>query len=167
MRKAIAGLAAGLLLASAVPALADHVTEPTRPIVSADWRVFPYPQGALDVCQGDGEYHVPPVGENLRMELDISSDPATKENPSEHWDVLVVLSESVGTPTRPAYRNLVSWNVFHQNQPAHGRRAMESQSDNLWLDLPAGDYRLEAVVEGDASGVVLEAVCDFTYQESE
>lgn len=160
--KTLIGIVSGVLLISAMPALADHVTEPTAPVTDAQWRVYPYPQGRLQACgplvdEGQEPYVFSPQ-DNVRFELDVFTEAG--QDPSEHWFTRVVFSELV-PGRRDQLREVKQWDLSwpHQNKAAH-KLSPEHQQNNLY-NLDPGAYRLTAVLIGDASGNRITATCDF------
>lgn len=149
------------VLIAGTPAQADHVTEPTQPVAGVAWRVFDYPQGALQACgplvDAGADPYVFDSDDGIRMELDVEN---LSQDPSEHMFGRLVFSKVEGTETREFLRR--QWDVLdrHWNVPAHSRRTFEVWQTNVY-SLDPGTYEVFARVEGLASGDVHEAACRF------
>lgn len=173
MRKLIAGLIAGLVIATAVPAVADHISEPTSPITEYTMEVYSYPNfsTALTACDGtevllnaDGT-----IAKDLRFETFVDYPARSTGSPSEHWDETITLFVVKNFGQRnevEQYEWRVHWR--HSNVGQHqlggvGGNGPESSqnSQNLRAYAPGTILRLRGDLVGLESGARFSAECTF------
>ena len=156
-------LVALALVLVAVPAVADHVTEPQWPITRLVVDVYEYPDRLgtlLSACDGSEKV----TFSNLRVEPLISYVQDGNGSPSEHWRVRIEVLP--GRMVNGVFRHEKSrggagtiWT--HQNVPPHrGTRAFESAEWTTYLHA-VGYWEVFVEVIGDESGTVLTETCLF------
>lgn len=169
----VAGIVfAGLLLA--VPALADHIQEPTRPIIQdgSGVNVFPYPFAGLAIqdCLDGGETF---RGKDFaRVEGIVRAEPnwPDRSAPSEHYVVHyeVAVTAHFVQPNgqvnvRLAKRSGGFWP--HQNVGPHERNPWGFVQWNEWL-MPNGPVSIDFRLVGAESGNTVQFGCDFVVVDS-
>lgn len=148
----------GVLLMLSVPVVADHVQEPTGPIVDVQLVMYRYTAGRASALACTGSEVFP--DDNMRIEADLVAD----GRPSEHWDTRL----EVRVP-RPGFPNLsprIDWNSFwkHQNVPPHfnPNRPFEILQTNQYnMRERPGMWEVRVMVTGTESGIVLSDTCKF------
>jgi hypothetical protein len=146
------------LTAIAVPAIADHVLEPTTPITGIGMRVFDYPH-AVTMLRCDGTDVV--LFDEVRAELDVRSD----SKPSEHFtatrEYYLAVPDRRGRLLTP-YKDQTEWH--HSNIPPHtpteGKDWEHVQSNHNFDDY-TGPFTFRFRVVGDESGNAFEVICPF------
>lgn len=149
----------GLFVGLSLPAVADHVSEPTAPITGVGIRVFDYPN-AVTMLRCDGTDVA--LFDEARVELDVRSD--TK--PSEHFTAIreyyLAVPDRRGRLLAP-YKDQTVWE--HSNVPPHtpteGKNWEHVQSNHRFEDY-TGPFTFRFRVTGDESGNTFEVVCPFT-----
>lgn len=161
------------LVAGSVPAIADHIVEPTTPISETGIEIYSYPNfsTALTACDGteiplnvDGT-----VAKDIRVETFVDSPARQAGNPSEHWTETIALFivTKLGQPNEvEKYEWAVDWN--HSNIPPHasggiGDNGWESSQNNQNLRryAPGTILRFKSTVTGLESGLQFETSCTF------
>lgn len=161
------------LVVGTVPALADHVSEPTSPITEYTMEVYNYPNFAtrLIFCDGteilreiDGDIAV-----DARFETFVDYPARSTGSPSEHWDETLTLFivERLGTSREvEKYEWRVSWR--HSNVGQHqlggvGDNGPESSqnSQNLRAYAPGTILRLRGDLTTLESGQQFSTECTF------
>jgi len=159
----------GVLLASAVPAVASHITEPTNPITGLRLHLENYAQNIPVDCTGV----VPFTFAKVRVALYINSVGQQQGNPSEHFVAGFVARFEV----RDA-RGIRQWRGDsdpqwpHQNVPPHVAGVFKfdaSRTTDINVQprvqeagvTPTGWWMVEAKVTGSESGTVLTDSCLF------
>lgn len=106
-------LAAALALVAG-PVMADHVTEPTRPIDAIGWKLYEYgnqPATLLTACNGTETY----AKKDLRIDLVVRMLDVNNRNPSAHFNITVTQNLIEGQSKHYIWRQLAK----HSNVPPH------------------------------------------------
>jgi hypothetical protein len=167
MRKLNLGLLIGALVALPAAALADHVGEPTAPILALDLQLERYFDNLQVDCDGGvvdfDKVRIQPI-------LDVAAVP------SEHFTVRIKAEREVVSP-----KGIHRWQPFgidtiwpHQNVGPHGN---PGKTNIAYSNLPGergggtslhghlaypGSWRVSVSVEGEESGTRLVEICAFT-----
>lgn len=176
-RRTAAAFVAGLVLATAVPVMADHTAVPTEPITGVRLKVFNYGTGEEVDCEGD-QTNTRIDWNAVRIEGYVTAD----DTPSEHFKTFlqvwagqlgaVAAWPDPGTNPVPSNRFKWRWNVQwnHSNIAPHGNKAtttgwrfmpitneyFRDHDDGVGLE---GTWAIRLLLVGDESGVVLEDRC--------
>lgn len=163
MRRALYFVAlASLLVLVAVPAIGDHVTEPTAPVTGLQLDVYQYtnPSTTMMLCNGTDQITFDLVRIEPRVWV------AAK--PSEHYtvNVQVVFAETLSGRAAITFKQWgITWK--HQNVSPHatgglaGRPPVEVAETNQYLWGRLGFWTVSATVIGEESGGVFSKTCVF------
>lgn len=156
-----------------VPAIADHITEPTAPITGTSMEIYAYPNFPTRLVQCDGSETPLTIdgvpADSVRIETFVTSNALRFGNPSEHYTEIVALFlvRDLGTPQETErYEWDTKWK--HSNIPPHASAARgngweSSQNNQSFRVYPAGTVlRFKTQVVGDESGNVFTDSCTFT-----
>lgn len=143
-----AALALLLLLLVSVPAVADHVTEPTAPITGVELELSHYGSGTPIVCGG--------VASSTFRNLRIDPIVIVSARPSEHWTAKLTMNSQLNRGA--------NWYLLweHQNVPPHARSLRWVAGQGSQSLQPGADYVVTWEVWGDESGVYFTETCSFT-----
>lgn len=162
MRRIAVALVLGAMLGLSVPAIGDHVTEPTAPVTGLFLKVYKYtdPQNTMMRCDGTDQI----TFDQVRIEPGIS----VAGKPSEHYTVNmnVTFAESLSGRAHITFKQWGNtWK--HQNVGPHasgglvGKPPAEVAQANQWLHGRLGFWTVETSVLGEESGAVFERSCTF------
>ena len=161
------------VLLIAVPAIADHITEPTSPITMYTMEVYSYPNFSTRLVACDGTEVLKNVdgtiAKDLRFETFVDYEARTLGNPSEHWDETVTLFvvRNLGRNNESEqYEWRVKWrhsNIGpHQQNGVSSNGPESSQNAQNMRAYPAGTIlRLRGDLNALESGQALVAECTF------
>lgn len=114
LRHVLIAFALGAALMASVPVIADHVTEPTRPIDGVAWKLYEYgnqPATLLTACNGTETF----AKEDLRIDLHVRMLDVDDRDPSAHFNIIVTQNLIEGQAKRYIWRLLSK----HSNVPPH------------------------------------------------
>jgi len=155
MRRLIVGFVLGAVLALAIPALADHVNEPIRPLTGiGEIRVFDYPHLSTQVaCDGSEVY--PFDKARLEFDANFQKDWPNPGDPSEHWTATIEVRSPQGVEW------FSRWN--HQNSRPHTQkpRFEVTQSSTYNIQSKPGLWTVTVQLVGDVSGNQYVKSCTF------
>lgn len=158
----------GALLMMSIPAIADHVSEPTLPIAAVrSLDIYDYPNLVTRIgnCDGSETRTWDSARVELRISFEMPNGRSDNANPSEHFQVREVVSRV----TEKANGDLSfrkDWDAMwsHQNRGPHTETAQRwevVQSNTYFLQEHPGLWHIRFQVTGDISGRVLTAECLF------
>lgn len=148
-------IVAALMVAVAVPAIADHVTEPTAPLTGINLHVYQYPNPQTTTLSCSGSEVV--TFDNMRVESRVTAT----GTPSEHWDERLTLYQVQGSGLRERIQYIwdVTWR--HANIPPH-QQIFEAHQTNQQLGALTGlKLRWVDTVTGRESGLKFTDSCTF------
>lgn len=163
MRKLLLGLFVGALLMVSVPVVADHIVEPTAPIIATRLALFEYNNRPATLLTCDGTEIV--SFDVMRIELDV--DAAAR--PSEHWNHIFTLTSFDAN----GKNDVVEWQTKprHANIPPHEGGKLEGgairwEADEISQGLhgfaPGVKLRFDSRLMTLESGVIFDKSCTFT-----
>jgi hypothetical protein len=155
LRNLAVGFIAGALLLVALPVVADHVNEPTHPLVQLDLWVGHDSTGERLDCSTFDTFDKTVLGVNGGV---VSNGPTG--DPSEHFDVLLTVWNS-WDPARNQGTMLFSDKWRHQNIPPHPPDGWQADKTDIRVGDMPGSWKVELEVKGRESGVVLIEDCVF------
>lgn len=163
LRHVLVAFVLGVLLMASVPVIADHVNEPTAPIVATRISLFEYNNrpNTLLVCDGTEVVSF----DVMRIELDV--DAAAR--PSEHWNHIFTLTSFDAAGKNP----IVEWQTKprHANIPPHeggklGGGVIRWEADEISQGLhgfaSGTKLRFDSRLMALESGVIFDKSCIFT-----
>ena len=164
----------GALLMLAVPALANHISEPTHPISGFELKIEDYAGTAVLACNGSD---VATFDKFRISTLAMSAEALAVAEPSEHFDTGWQIDRKVYSSTKPNIFQWVKWSRVvwgHQNIPAWhfgdstkfntAYATITPGAPNGGSDyvLPPGEYRITAELLGRESGNHFVNTCSWT-----
>jgi hypothetical protein len=159
----------GALILASIPAIADHVTEPTLPIEGLTLKIWDYPDSTTQIVNCDGSETR--AWEKARIEGSLSFQRARADgtsagaDPSEHFRVEIIVS-TVTIKNNGDVTKRKDWDAEwrHQNREAHSNtpgRWTAVTSNTYGLQSHLGLWEVVVRVIGDESGVTLQQSCMF------
>lgn len=143
---------AGVLITT--PAVADHVNEPTAPVLDLRLEVLDYATQTFADCSGQEPFHF----DKARIHAFATVAAA----PSEHFTTSFAVAHEVVTPKGQTVVRK-DWNLFwtHQNVPPHGASLTKFRPGGLTntYGMVEGINIINVSVLGEESGNYFEQTC--------